>query len=73
MSNKSDGGPAFPGDSHNGQVVPGNTSVSLRDWFAGQVAASYVARWGGMEGPALGGIAKRSYEMADAMLKARNE
>ena len=79
MTKKPDGGPAYPqmrvwnaaiAEYEDTQQYPGMT---LRDYFAAQALTSFSARWGGMEGPALDGIAKRSYEMADAMIKASGE
>ena len=67
---KHDGGSAF--------LVPdkgqgwGSAGMSLRDWFAGQIAAGMAAHSctaGISYGP--GEIAGRSYEVADALLKAR--
>lgn len=37
MSEINDGGPAFPSD------LWGNRGMSLRDWFAGQIAAGLAA------------------------------
>ena len=65
MSAPDDGGPAFP--SQNGHYFePGMT---LRDWFAGQALAGMLDRAYGIKCEI---IAARSYEMADAMLAARN-
>lgn len=70
MSKINDGGSAFPGRASNG--------MSLRDYAAIKVAASVMAMASG-----LGGVSKNerrevfnqvadiSYEMADAMLAAR--
>jgi len=67
---KHDGGAAFPcPDEGQGW---GSAGMSLRDWFAGQIAAGMAAHSGtaGISyGP--GEIAGRSYEVADALLKAR--
>ncbi len=64
---------AFPSEQHetldgswNQTFDPG---MSLRDWFAGHVAggmAAYSGTAGASFGP--GDIAKRAYEIADAML-----
>ena len=71
-----DGGPAFP--SEQGCTPDGlwnqtfERGMSLRDWIAGQIAAGMAAHSGtsGISyGP--GEIAGRSYEVADALLKAR--
>jgi len=72
MSKINDGGPAFP------VAVPtefqfAEAGMSLRDWFAGQIAngmAAYSGTSGVSYGP--GEIAGRSYEIADAMLRARS-
>lgn len=67
---KTDGGSAFPiPDEGQGW---GSAGMSLRDWFAGQIAAGMAAHSGtaGISyGP--GEIAGRSYEVADALLAAR--
>lgn len=68
---KKDGGPAFPiytPDMNLGEDAgPG---MSLRDWFAGQVAAgragSTVSR------PTPKNLAEFAYQCADAMLAARS-
>lgn len=71
-----DGGPAFPVPiaSHaSGDTVPAfDWGMSLRDFFAGQVAAG-MAAFSGTAGVSYGphDIAGRAYEVADAMLAAR--
>ena len=76
MSKINDGGPAFPeaiAVGPAGDVYPGFSGMSLRDWFAGQIAsgmAAYSGTSGVSYGP--GEIAGRSYEIADAMLLARS-
>lgn len=76
MTEKNDGGPAFPAPDvfrPDGVHVAGGTyGMSLRDWFAGQIAAGMAAHSGtcGLSyGP--GEIAGRAYQVADAMIKAR--
>jgi hypothetical protein len=64
MSNNT-GGPAFPTPAHNLQ----NDGVPLRDYFAGQAIAGKLPMSGGMYEAA--DYARFAYEMADAMLKAR--
>lgn len=70
-----DGGPAFPfgqvsevtGQPINGFFFPGMT---LRDYFAGQALAGILAKetlWDA----AADSLAHRVYNVADAMLKAR--
>lgn len=60
-----DGGPAFPNNDQNGCAFAGMT---LRDWFAGQALAGILDRTYGIP---VSIIAERSYQMADAMLAAR--
>ena len=62
------GGPAFP--AHWQDDHPG---MSLRDWFAGMVASGMAAH-SGTSGVSYGphDIAGRSYQVADALLAARN-
>lgn len=71
MSEKNDGGPAFPGHGRytehgDYQPVTHIAGMSLRDWFAGQVVAGHVASTQYPEK-----LAKWAYDIADAMLKAR--
>ena len=72
MSNTNiNGGPAFPVYDDHGQYVNGG-GMTLRDYFAGRAMQSYLLdkdrdsftfeQW-----------AQASYEMADAMLKARGD
>jgi len=71
------GGPAFP--CSNEQYTHGNpqtgdawSGLSLRDWFAGQIASGMAAYSGSMGHPfGPGDIAQRSYQIADALLSAR--
>ena len=60
-----DGGPAFPCNDQNGCAFAGMT---LRDWFAGQALASMLDRTFGIP---VSITAERSYQMADAMLSAK--
>lgn len=77
--NKDSGGPAFPvreERDRNGDIFQyASAGMTLRDHFA---AKSMVAQIGTAAGPVMGGfdgfqdyIAKAAYQMADAMLKAR--
>jgi hypothetical protein len=57
---------------------PNQTGMTLRDWFAGQALAGWLAGEGnshpGIPGPGGRGaqnVARWSYAMADAMLAAR--
>ena len=63
---KDTGGPAFP-HSRLGSDADGMT---LRDYFAAKAMQAWISR-GDDSGE--NGIAKWAYEMADAMLKARNQ
>jgi hypothetical protein len=71
MSEIKDGGPAFPGPDQAEQTVDINEGMTLRDYFAEgalQGICAHVDSWG------LGSaqqIADKSYELADAMLRAR--
>lgn len=73
MSKINDGGPAFPeaiAVGPAGDVYPGMGGMSLRDWFAGQALAGYIANaeFGGSKSSI---VAVDCYGLADAMLKAR--
>lgn len=87
VSTRDDSGPAFPeqwtndGDLNcwapDGQLVPPGYTVhmrgmTLRDYFAGQALANlnlqaHVSR------PGADQLARSAYEIADAMLEARNK
>ncbi len=57
------GGPAFPfGTAYAG--------MTLRDYFAAKAMQGYIV---GTENPHVKNIARIAYEMADAMLKAREQ
>ena len=68
------GGAAFPvhgglpGDDPRNQILGGG--LTIRDWFAGQAAANMVNDdgWG-----TVANIAKHAYDLADALLAARDE
>lgn len=80
-----DGGPAFPeaiGVSPSGDVYPGMSGMSLRDWFAGlamQAMASnpellaVVTSGSILDGSAFDRMAKRAYHLSDAMLAERDK
>lgn len=69
MSKIEDGGPAFPVVSDIFGHIEG---MMLRDYFAAQIASG-MAAFSGTSGVSYGPdeIAGRSYQVADAMLKAR--
>ncbi|MGR7993902.1 hypothetical protein [Xanthobacter sp. ZOL 2024] len=67
---KNDGGPAFPvPDEGQGW---GSAGITMRDYFAAQIASG-MAAYSGTSGVSYGPseIAGRSYQVADAMIKAR--
>ena len=70
-----DGGPAFPVWELNGKDQPEMTGfgMSLRDYFAAKAMQGLLAAQvhGFNDRPAKGPFASMAYEMADAMLKAR--
>jgi hypothetical protein len=70
MSKENNGGPAFP--------VQGYEGVTLRDYFAAKAMQGWLASFPSDAcHPSVSGVcdkvAKQSYELADAMLKAREE
>jgi hypothetical protein len=65
MSTINDGGPAFP----QGDDGSWGTGMTLRDWFAGQALAGLLRD--GIDVHGIGDSAYLAYEMADAMLRAR--
>jgi hypothetical protein len=79
MSNTNTGGPAFPTEAYDleRQTLVREEGMTLRDYFAAKAMQStladnaYAER---TETPAewLAIVSKASYEMADAMLKARD-
>lgn len=73
MSHKiQDGGAAFPLADQNYNET--QTGMSLRDWFAGQALMGLYSKYGETGSDAHGAErATQCYEMADAMLKAREQ
>ena len=78
--NKDTGGPAFPVLHQNeitGHIPPETAGMTLRDYFAAKAMQAVLtspilmAAVGSKGGSATQHLAKQSYEMADAMLKAR--
>lgn len=81
MTARADGGPAFPREDYQTDGAPGTRpkllgqeGMSLRDWYAGKAMEALVGDPAltnliGMEDT----IAKQSFVMADAMVKARSE
>ena len=77
MSAPNNGGPAFPCETYgikNGKetTIPTN-GMSLRDWFAGQVLCGIHANGGEVGMGYHPAFAASCYEMADAMLAARQQ
>ena len=62
---KDTGGPAFPYFGHTGWST--NCGMTLRDYFAAKAMQALITRIS-MSG---GDQARKAYEIADAMLKAR--
>lgn len=91
MSEVKDGGPAFPlalrrdpdgGDINSYWTQHPQPGMSLRDWFASQIAAGLVVGCAGMldgefgayaKGPHNGAIANRAYALADKLLAERRQ
>lgn len=67
-----DGGAAFPQISELGDIAATSPGMYLRDWFAGQALAGWLASFGPGEAVKAESVAEFSYEIADAMLAARN-
>lgn len=71
-------GPVADGVDIFGTPLPGASSntytgMTLRDHFAGKALSGWLASFGPSGAPQnLGELAKFAYEIADAMLKARN-
>lgn len=74
MSKQTNDMPAFPGQyDHGNGVIERWSGMTLRDWFAGQALAGYLAMYAGDSTPMPraedAGI--DCYEYADAILAAR--
>jgi len=81
-----DGGPAFPvGDTvyPNGQIQYGFNGISMRDYFAAKAMEKlidgfqgdengYLKTFNGLEADHDKWVSTRAYEIADAMIVARN-
>lgn len=67
---RNDGGPAFPTPCN--EYGEHSASMSLRDWFAGQALAGLCAHDGTHGVHCVKTTTDRAYEVADAMLAARN-
>ncbi|MGX9694439.1 hypothetical protein ACTJNK_29150 [Achromobacter anxifer] len=79
MSTDKNGGPAFPVPLHPGQSYQGHApcdGMTLRDYFAAKALPAVVQVCGGdtMHGMRQADyFAGRAYELADAMLTARDQ
>lgn len=82
MTERDDGGPAFPTDKqgktdHRGDLIEKHTGMSMRDHFAGEVICgmynSMANRDFWPKEQDLLDLAKRAYAQADAMLEARKK
>lgn len=62
---ENDGGPAFPCIGHDWD------GMTLRDWFAGQAMAAFIASNDHEAGDRITDIPEYAYNVADAMLAAR--
>lgn len=65
------GGPAFPFE----YGTPGNKGMTLRDYFAAKAMHGFI-QYGATKGiyaPPDDELAKSAYDLADAMLKAREQ
>jgi hypothetical protein len=69
MTDKSNGGSAFP----SGQQAGHSVGMSLRDWFAGMAMQGFLAAHTGPMGVygTTGLLAQNAYLLADAMLARR--
>lgn len=78
MSNKDNGGPAFPGVEYKAPVGGGSHmmtivgGMSMRDYFAAKALQGDMAS-GVVHSDEFQSIAARAYKMADAMLEARKQ
>ena len=82
MTQKDNGGPAFPGESvvrngmHSTKRI-NNPGMTLRDYFAGQsihAAQAMVLNYMPVSNPQFqANVAHHAYELADAMLSERNK
>ncbi|WP_019558525.1 hypothetical protein [Thioalkalivibrio sp. ALE12] len=66
------GGPAFPTQLKQGAEITTWRGLSIRDWFAGQVAQGECAASTASR-PKPEELAQYAYEVADAMLAKRKE
>lgn len=65
------GGPAFPTHPVMGQISAPGLGMSLRDFFAAKAMQAYIQR--AVLAMDMEDVSVDAYEMADAMLKAREQ
>ena len=74
MSNRNDGGAAFPDSAHDadGELTYRRVGMTLRDYFAGEALAGLCTAdcWRDLDGHG-GFVSGLCYQMADAMLEER--
>lgn len=73
MTQRDDGGPAFPAEIGFGMNPVQYAGMSLRDWYAGQAMAGILNSRGsfGLQNE-MDGTAKEAYRWADSLLAARS-
>lgn len=74
MSEKDNGGPAFPIPLNEGQSYQGHApcdGMTMRDYFAAKAMQGFCTR-PPEDFADMRMVAEQAYELADAMLKARN-
>jgi hypothetical protein len=71
MSKSNNGGPAFPSEIEMSDGTYWHEQgMTLRDWFAGQAIR---AQWGNGQAMTAEQAAEFAYQLADAMLEAREK
>lgn len=80
MTKIDDGGPAFPLQGIGSAFAHGYAGMTLRDWFAGQAMAGWLAASPKVNGNNINGtkdnaekLTEAAYIYADAMLEARKK
>lgn len=68
MSDMIQGGPAFPNEGGEGSALHSWPGMTLREYYAGQALAGLLAA-GALDQFIPAGIARRSFELADEMIK----
>ncbi len=76
--NKETGGPAFPEMRfvHDEVIFTGGSGMTLRDYFAAKAMQGWLSTYGAdvpQQSVRAENIAMLAYEIADAMLKAREQ